>query len=87
MRTNPAASSSKEASARSDLRRAVHEFRKTNHRVTHARRVNESNAHRVLRTCKEIAPDVIGGLILFPLAIAIFVALAVLVQIAGGPTP
>lgn len=84
MRANPAASSSKEASARSDLRRAVHEFRKTNHRITHARRVNPSNAHRVLRTCKEIAPDVIGGLLLIPLVLAITFSLAIGVELFKG---
>lgn len=63
---------------RQDLRSSEHAWRE------YSRRVNPSNAHRVLRTCKEIAPDVIGGLLLIPLVLVITFSLAIGVELLKG---
>lgn len=90
-------------SQRRDLRRAIPQWREYSRAVHNPqarrasvdrliawqerRRGNESNAHRSVRWRKDVAKDAIGGLLLFPIAIAIVVALAVFVQLAGGPAP
>lgn len=77
MRTYPSPSSSKEAnrsllSVRRELRSAVHEWRKTNHRINHHRR-NESQAHRSVDWCRDIAPELLGFASLFAVGTAILV--------------
>ena len=47
------------------------------------RRGAESNAHRDVDWCRDIASDVTGGLILLPLAFAIVFLLAVLIGAIG----
>ena len=85
MRTYPSASSSKEAnqsllSARRELRSAVHEWRKTNHRTNHRRRVNESHAHRTVNWCRDIAPELLGFASLFAIGTAVLVLCGLIAQ-------
>jgi len=64
---------------RRELRRALDAAGKPIER----RRGNQSDLHRAVEWTRDIAPDVIGGLILFPIAIALVLSLCVFVQAAG----
>lgn len=94
MRTKPAASSQEAPrsllSARRELRRAVHEWRKTDHRTNHAtakqrasqavRRGRDSNAHRALNWSRGIASELLGLAALLVIGTAVLVLCGLITQ-------
>lgn len=66
-------------SARRELRTAAHEWRNTNHRINHHRR-NESQAHRSVGWCRDIAPELLGFASLFAIGTAILVLCGLIAQ-------
>lgn len=66
-------------SARRELRIAAHEWRNTNHRSNH-RRVNESQAHRSVSWCRDIASDLLGFASLFAIGAALLVLCGLIAQ-------